>query len=336
MEHGQPPLNPSERAAKDAAEMTEKVPLPEEVRRAQTRTNWVFRAQVAAVFLIVSILSIADQAEIIPAMAPFTASPIFPYLHEPHDVVALIACLFAAHFFGARIGRAATLYFLAIHIPYAAIVIPRGELPEILRLLFMGGAALFAVQLIAIRRRIESQLSDLALSDPLTSVANSRYFVAELGKMLAQTRRYSVQGSILFMDLDGFKAVNERLGHPGADHVLRSVATQLRRGVRETDLLARMGGDEFAVLLPYTDRGRAVHVAERLLDSLHRLKLTGEAKGLRISASIGVAGFPEDGTAVEELLAAADRAMYLAKELGRGQVVEVRTPSPGASAEAPS
>lgn len=300
--------------------------LPDEVRRAQRKADWAFRAQVAAVFLTVSILSIADQAEIIPVMGPFVASPIFPYFHEPHDVVALIACLFAAHFLGARIGRAATIYFLAIHIPYAAIMIPQGELPEILRLGFMGGAALFGVHLIAIRRRIEAKLSDLALSDPLTSVANSRYFVAELGKMLAQARRYPVQGTILFMDLDGFKAVNEKLGHPGADRVLRSTAKQLQRGVRETDLLARMGGDEFAVLLPYTDRDRAAVVAARLLDSLHRLELTGDAKGLRISASMGAATFPEDGTTVEELLAAADRAMYRAKELGRGQVVQARSP----------
>jgi diguanylate cyclase (GGDEF)-like protein len=250
--------------------------------------------------------------------------------------VALIVCLFAAHFLGARIGRAATLYFLAIHIPYAAVVIPEGELPEILRLVFMGGAALFGVQLIAIRRRMEAQLSDLALSDPLTSVANSRYFVAELGKLLAQARRYSVQGSILFMDLDGFKAVNERLGHPGADHVLRSVATELRRGVRDTDILARMGGDEFAVLLPYTDRVRAVVVAERLLDSLHRLELTGAAKGLRISGSIGAAAFPEDGSTVEGLLAAADRAMYMAKEGGRSQVVQAHTASPASPAESSS
>jgi diguanylate cyclase (GGDEF)-like protein len=159
-----------------------------------------------------------------------------------------------------------------------------------------------------------------ALHDPLTGLPNLRLYRERLGQLLAQGRRTGKRFALLFVDLDRFKEVNDSVGHAAGDRLLQQVADRIKACIRETDTVARRGGDEFVVLLD--DVGRAkdvVHVAGKIL---HRIARSTVVLGtvVRPSASIGIAIFPDDGSSDEVLERRADRAMYRAKQLG-GQAV---------------
>ena len=166
--------------------------------------------------------------------------------------------------------------------------------------------------------RIQSRLRHLADHDPLTGLLNRTRFDEALSDRVAHAARYDSGGAVLLLDIDDFKHVNDSLGHRTGDAVIRSVADLLGARVRETDVLARLGGDELAVLLPYADEQQARHVARKLVLALraHRPKFGGER--LRITASIGVALIAKarQRTAAQ-LVAEADLAVYRAKKSGR-------------------
>jgi diguanylate cyclase (GGDEF)-like protein len=154
--------------------------------------------------------------------------------------------------------------------------------------------------------RTRDELEHLAATDDLTGVANRRRFGQELGRELASAARYGRPLSLLLLDLDGFKNVNDSFGHDRGDEVLRTVAVLLRRHTRKCDLVARIGGDEFALLLPSTPPDRASPLADRLAEAIAE-----RVGALGIRASVGVASFPEiDG---EQLLGEADRSLYASK-----------------------
>ncbi len=126
--------------------------------------------------------------------------------------------------------------------------------------------------------------------------------------------------ALMYIDLDGFKAVNDRLGHHAGDVLLQQVAGRLREGVRETDTVARLGGDEFAITLPDLKELAIVdRIGQKLLDQLQQT-FDLDGKSAHISASIGVALWPKDGRTSTELVHHADRAMYEAKRLGRNRL----------------
>jgi diguanylate cyclase (GGDEF)-like protein len=161
---------------------------------------------------------------------------------------------------------------------------------------------------------------ELALTDELTQLGNLRYFNQMLDRELSRARRRGARLACLFLDLDQFKRVNDRHGHPMGSALLREVSRLLRAAVRTVDVVARYGGDEFVVLLPDTGAEQAFVVAERL-----RLRLAGEsflqAHGLavQITGSIGIAVYPDQARTPQELLQAADDAMYRAKGDRRNQ-----------------
>ena len=169
---------------------------------------------------------------------------------------------------------------------------------------------------VAERRRLEARLLRLADHDPLTDLFSRRRLLDELRLTLAQARRYGTHGALLFLDLDEFKSVNDTLGHRAGDRVLAALARRLRGRLRHSDIVARMGGDEFAVLLPHTDSVQGQALASQLLDAIRSQPIESGAEAVAISAAIGIALFPEHGTSAEELLAHADRAMYQAKRMG--------------------
>jgi diguanylate cyclase (GGDEF)-like protein len=161
------------------------------------------------------------------------------------------------------------------------------------------------------RRRIEEQLRELVDRDALTGLINRRRFEEELERHVAHGRRYGMVGALIVLDLNDFRSVNEKHGHRAGDHVLVGVAQALTNRLRETDLLARIGGDQFGVLLPHAKPPEAERVSQALEDAIPvEVRAPGDR---RIEASVGFAPFTETMTSVEEALLAADAAMYAVK-----------------------
>jgi diguanylate cyclase (GGDEF)-like protein/PAS domain S-box-containing protein len=171
---------------------------------------------------------------------------------------------------------------------------------------------------ITVRKTLEAQLAHQATHDSLTSLANRALFGDRLQHALARARRHGEPVSILFMDLDDLKSVNDSLGHSAGDQVLVAVADRLRSCMRESDLAARLGGDEFAVLFEDTSGPQAEAAAKRILETL-TLPITVLGRPMRARASIGLAVVDRGDCDPEELLRRADTAMYAAKARGKGQ-----------------
>jgi len=167
------------------------------------------------------------------------------------------------------------------------------------------------------RKALEEQLEHQAFHDSLTGIANRALFKDRLQQSLARAARRQEKPAILFLDLDGFKSVNDSLGHGCGDELLAAVAARLRPYVRTGDTMARLGGDEFAILLEDTEGFSApIGVAERIIQALKEPFVLGQHE-MTISASIGVAAFAEETP--DELLRNADIAMYMAKSAGKGR-----------------
>ncbi|MGV3742346.1 MAG: diguanylate cyclase [Burkholderiaceae bacterium] len=158
-----------------------------------------------------------------------------------------------------------------------------------------------------------------AYHDPLTGLANRALFGEIVEQQLALCRRYGEHLTILYMDLDGFKSVNDTHGHAVGDLLLRQVAARLQAEMRRSDLVARLGGDEFAAVLMNTDLAGAKTVAAKLVDMLSAPYQVESISLTTVSASIGVAVYPEAGKELETLMQRADYAMYLAKKAGKRQ-----------------
>ncbi|MBV8490220.1 MAG: sensor domain-containing diguanylate cyclase [Candidatus Eremiobacteraeota bacterium] len=171
------------------------------------------------------------------------------------------------------------------------------------------------------RERRERKLSEKAYADPLTQLPNRAFFLDRLADVLLHAHREGDQLSVQFVDLDGFKAVNDRLGHAAGDEVLRMVAARMGAALRDEDLLARMGGDEFAVLQrSCRDEGDALQLGQRLVVAASQPMLI-EGESVRIGASVGIARYPSDASNGEGLIECADHAMYAAKRGGKNAAV---------------
>jgi diguanylate cyclase (GGDEF)-like protein len=184
---------------------------------------------------------------------------------------------------------------------------------------FMGvssATALAVAGVVTERKRLEARLLHLADYDSLTEVLSRRRFKEELAHQLAKALRYDSPAALLFVDLDDFKAINDRLGHASGDRVLASLARLLRGRLRESDVMGRLGGDEFAVLLPRADGSQASAVADQLVKEIGAHAIDIEGRKIVTGASIGIALIPNHGTSAEELLARADAAMFAAKAAG--------------------
>ncbi len=167
------------------------------------------------------------------------------------------------------------------------------------------------------REVAKQRLTWLAGHDPLTELYNRREFQLEFEKILTLAERYHHQTSLIFLDLDHFKFINDSSGHQAGDALLQIVARKLKEVTRSSDLIARLGGDEFAIVIPESDNAHAILFTEKLLSELKLLSLPLKGRSYRVSASVGIVTFPEHGSNFEELLSNADLAMYQAKEAGR-------------------
>ncbi|HET8732723.1 MAG TPA: diguanylate cyclase, partial [Anaeromyxobacteraceae bacterium] len=172
-----------------------------------------------------------------------------------------------------------------------------------------------------VRARLFEQTERLASTDGLTGLHNHRTFQARLDEQLRQARRYSKKLSVVICDVDRFKSVNDTHGHPVGDLVLRGLARVLAAEARETDLVARYGGEEFALVMPETDGEGAQVIAERIRVRLEGTTFPTEAGPLRVTLSLGIATFPDDGTEKAKLVEVADGCLYQAKRSGRNRSI---------------
>jgi diguanylate cyclase (GGDEF)-like protein len=165
----------------------------------------------------------------------------------------------------------------------------------------------------------EEELRQHAKIDLLTGLPNRRSFMTELEMTLQKSLHRDSQFAVCFVDLDGFKRVNDQMGHEAGDELLKHAAIRLRQVCRESDTVARLGGDEFTLLLRRVNRVDAQQIIAMALGALKE-SFWVAGKEISISASIGVSLFPEHGTTSQQLLRNADSAMYIAKRNGKQRI----------------
>ena len=180
--------------------------------------------------------------------------------------------------------------------------------------------------------RLFEETHQLAITDPLTGLANHRQFYTQLAREMRRAQRYRRPLAMLMLDLDHFKAFNDRFGHLAGDQALREIAGVLRQNARSVDILARYGGEEFAIILPETDLARAAAQAERVRAAVaeHVFHSSETGQEHRVTVSIGAAMLMSRTRKAEDLVGLADQALYRAKAAGRNRL-ELASPDPVAS-----
>jgi diguanylate cyclase (GGDEF)-like protein len=229
-------------------------------------------------------------------------------------------CLYSFYFLGfrhalAQLGAVGVAYSILLHAQNVSLEDAATRLVVTLSTLLVVGLLVSRV-----RRWLDNSLSDLtdrARLDSLSGLLNRRALEERATVEFARQRREESTVGMLMVDIDGFKALNDSAGHHAGDEVLCQVARVLEAGTREVDVVARVGGDEFAILLPGADEKAAAAIAGRLCDAVHD-ELAAQTVGLAVS--IGIAVGPEEGETLEDLWQAADGAMYAAKRRGGNSV----------------
>jgi diguanylate cyclase (GGDEF)-like protein len=192
---------------------------------------------------------------------------------------------------------------------------------------------------LAERQRLETRLRTLAEHDPLTGLMNRAALTEALRRSLALAARQKWSVAVVFVDLDQFKAVNDTLGHAAGDELLRQIASRLQGCLRESDLLGRLGGDEFIVVAEALHDGprNAIELTDKLLAQMKRPFAVG-GRSIDAGFSAGIAIFPGDGDTPEALIAHADAAMYQAKQQGRfrAALYQAGAPAPAAAGAGPA
>ena len=168
--------------------------------------------------------------------------------------------------------------------------------------------------------RVRDRIVNLAETDDLTGIWNRRYFRRQLPHEIERARTFGVPLSLLMFDIDEFKQINDSFGHVIGDVVLSELCGCVRETLRTTDIIARYGGDEFAVILPHTDLGGAQAVAERILAKVRQLTIpTDEEGAIQCSVSIGIAEFRREDGVANDLVRRADERLYLSKRQGKNR-----------------
>lgn len=190
--------------------------------------------------------------------------------------------------------------------------------------------------LIMLNGRLTGALERLAHTDALTETLSRGAFLSRAQRALDRSSRNEAPAGVVVFDLDHFKEVNDRWGHPAGDAVLRGVATAVRDALRPADLFGRIGGEEFAVMLADTPATGVRVVAERLRRKIEQCEVRSGRRTMRVTASVGLAVTPTDGATLEALLARADEALYAAKAAGRNRVRAAEGSEDVAAIEAPA
>ncbi len=179
---------------------------------------------------------------------------------------------------------------------------------------------------IAERKKMEARLQHLAITDPLTGLYNRRHFFELSQRVFSRIMGLDIPLSVLMIDADHFKSVNDRFGHMIGDQVLQGLAKRLRDNLRRGEILGRYGGEEFAVLLPETVLEAAGMVAERLREDVSQRPIPSDRGPIQITVTIGAACVSDNDERIDHLLDKADKALYMAKQAGRNQVAVWKQP----------
>lgn len=252
---------------------------------------------------IASFLLASIMVSVTALMRPALSWPLFlgVYLYFQHAVEAL----------GLSAAQHASLQAISLSIPLLALLTS-----------FMIWQQY--VKIVVVQRQLSArnaELLHLSQHDPLTGLYNRRHFAATASAELARAHRAHSPSSILIADIDFFKKVNDQYGHPAGDQVLKQVANLLTSTVRATDVVARLGGEEFIVLMPDTPREGAMALAEKLRSSMNQHPMQLETQVLAVTVSVGVSELAGDQYGnFDDLYVAADKALYAAKSHGRNRV----------------
>jgi diguanylate cyclase (GGDEF)-like protein len=174
---------------------------------------------------------------------------------------------------------------------------------------------------------VSDKMNSLIIRDGLTGLFNKPYIHQRLDEEFYRSRRYNHDLSLMMIDLDNFKALNDRFGHAVGDHLLRYFSQVIADTVRPSDVAARYGGEEFLIILPETRKEEAQTVAERLLNriSLYPFRVDSRKEDVPFTISIGVTAYPDHGESAEDLVELADQALYEAKKNGKNKVAVTET-----------
>ncbi len=194
--------------------------------------------------------------------------------------------------------------------------------PEVELFGYLAGQAAVSMENVSLHETVQRQ----AVTDELTGLYNHRRFQEALASELERSKRFEQDMSLVMLDIDNFKSINDTYGHQQGDRVLREVARILRENSREIDAPARYGGEELAVVLPQTDQNGAFNLAERVRAGIEELRLPLLDGGgtMSVTASLGVASLAGSAADADELVAAADAALYRAKRGGKNQTIRAQ------------
>jgi len=180
--------------------------------------------------------------------------------------------------------------------------------------------AYVTIKLMKVTEDAKVQIEHLAHTDYLTGLYNLRIFLILMEQELVRSSRFKNNFTIMIIDADDFKTIKNSLGNAGGDKVIKMIADAIRSNLRSTDIVARYGGDKYAVLMPETCAANALVAGERLRKRIAKTPFTVNGQDIQITASIGIAGYPDHGTEVSELLNSADKALLQSKGIGKNRI----------------
>ncbi|MCM8826629.1 MAG: GGDEF domain-containing protein [Candidatus Omnitrophica bacterium] len=170
------------------------------------------------------------------------------------------------------------------------------------------------------RIELYNKLQEISIHDYLTGVFNRRHIMERFSEEFERAKKFSFNISFLMVDVDDFKKLNDTYGHIVGDVILREIAYSLKENIREIDSIGRLGGEEFAIILPETNKGSAIIVAKRMQERIALKKIKAFDEKINVTVSIGVSSYPQDSLSSDMLMEIADKAMYKAKQSGKNRV----------------